>query len=175
MARLHLLIGPVGSGKSTFARRLCREHDALRLTLDEWMTVLFRPDRPPTGRIEWYVERAERCVEQIWRVACSAVEAGTDVVLEIGLIQRALRESFYARVDAAALDLTVYVVDAPRDVRRQRVRQRNREQGETFSMEVPDDFFELASDLWEPPTDDERAERQFCVVEPEPGRRSEDR
>ena len=139
------------------------------------MTVLFRPDRPPTGRIEWYVERADRCIEQIWRVACSAIEASTDVVLEIGLIQRAQRESFYARVDAAALDLTIYVVDAPREVRRQRVRQRNREQGETFSMEVPDDFFELASDLWEPPTDDERARPPFRWVDPELDGRPEER
>lgn len=74
-----------------------------------------------------------------------------DVVLEIGLIQRREREAFYTRVDKQAIDLTLYVLDAPRDVRRLRVQQRNTRRGATFSMEVPPHIFELASDLWEPP------------------------
>ena len=123
---------------------------SVRLTLDEWMTNLFRPDRPETDVIAWYVERAERCVDQIWRVTQGVLAAGVDVVLEIGLIVRSDRERLYARVDAAALELDIHVVDAPRDVRRERVLQRNQQRGETFSMEVPLPFFELASDRWEP-------------------------
>ena len=165
MARIHLVIGPVGSGKSTFAKALCREHSALRLTLDDWMTRLFRPDRPPTEVIPWYVERAARCVDQIWEVTQSALAAGTDVVLEIGLIRREERASFYGRVDAAAAELEVYLVDAPRELRRERVAQRNRERGDTFSVEVPPDFFELASDLWEPPVAPELDDRKIRVVE----------
>lgn len=163
MPRVHLVIGPVGSGKSTFASGLSRERSALRLTLDEWMVVLFRPDRPedPNARFEWYVSRVARCVEQIWRVTDRALEAGTDVVLEIGLVRRQDREAFYSRVDAAARDLTVYVVDAPRQVRRGRVRRRNQEQGETFDMVVPDEIFELASDMWDPPDEDERDLREI--------------
>jgi predicted kinase len=164
MARLHLVIGPVGAGKSTFALGLCQRHSAIRLTLDEWMVVLFRPDRPETGILEWYVERAERCVEQIWRVAKTSIEAGHDVVLEIGLIQRRDRERFYERVDAAGFDLSVYVLDAPREVRRQRVEQRNEERGPTYSMMVPPAFFELASDRWEPPDDVECTARGVRFV-----------
>lgn len=164
-ARVHLVIGPVGAGKSTYARALCREHRAVRLTLDEWMTVLFRPDRPADGVMPWYVERADRCVEQIWRVTRSALDAGTDVVLEIGLIRRGDRDAFYARVDAAGVPLTVHVLDAPRDVRRDRVARRNAERADTFSMEVPPHVFELASDLWEAPDDDERADRELRWIE----------
>ncbi len=116
------------------------------------MTRLFTPDRPEGGIVDWYVERAARCVDQIWSVARELVQLGTDVVLEIGLIQRHDRESLYARVDAEALDLTVYVIDAPREVRRERVARRNDERGATFAMHVPPHFFELASDMWEPVT-----------------------
>jgi predicted kinase len=162
MARVHLIIGPVGAGKSTFAIQLSREQGAVRLTLDQWMAVLFGDDeRPSEGRMQWYMERTARCIEQIWSLTQRLVEIGVPVVLELGLIQRAARHEFYTRIDAEGLDHIVYVVDASRDVRRERVLKRNREMGETFSMEVPLDFFELASDLWEPPDDDEYSERQF--------------
>lgn len=164
MPQIHLIVGPVGAGKSTFARALCRRHAALRLTLDEWMAALFSADRPATGVMEWYVERTERCVDQIWRVTTSAIAAGIDVVLEIGLIQRRARERFYERVDASGVGLTIHVVDAPRELRRARVEARNQEQGETFSMVVPPAIFELASDLWEAPDDIEREGRDVRDV-----------
>jgi predicted kinase len=159
MARIHLIIGPVGAGKSTFALALAQEHRALRLNLDEWMAQLFRPERPEEGVMEWYMDRTARCLELIWTLTERALAAGTNVVLEIGLIQRRDRERFYERVDDGDYDLTVYVLDAPRDERRERVKQRNREQGDTFSMVVPLEIFELASDLWESPDDQERRGR----------------
>jgi predicted kinase len=153
-----LLLGPVGAGKSTRALELAREHRAVRLTLDDWMTRLFGADRPDSGVVEWYRERAARAVAQIWQVTTALVERGVDVVLELGLIVRREREHFYALVREASVTLTLVVVDAPRDVRRERVRERNRSQGATFSMVVPDAIFELASDLWEAPDAAELAE-----------------
>ncbi|MBZ4418481.1 ATP-binding protein [Myxococcus sp. RHSTA-1-4] len=150
MAQLHLIVGPVAAGKSTFALQLAREHRAVRMNLDEWMAELFRPDRPEVGVMEWYIERTGRCIEQIWKQTTRTLDVGTNVVLEIGLILRRDRERFYRRVDARGQGLTIYVLDAPREVRRERVQQRNREKGETFSMEVPLAFFEMASDRWEP-------------------------
>jgi hypothetical protein len=41
---------------------------------------------------------------------------------------------------------------------------RNVEQGETFSMVVPPEFFELASDLWEPPDEAECEVRDLRFV-----------
>jgi uncharacterized glyoxalase superfamily protein PhnB/predicted kinase len=150
-ARAHLVTGPVGAGKSTFALRLASERGALCLTLDEWMTHLFAQDRPDEGVLDWYVARTIRCVKQIWSIAERVLEIGTDVVLEIGLLQRRERESFYRRVDGADFRWTLYVLDAPREVRRKRVTERNRTMGPTFSMVVPPAIFELASDRWEPP------------------------
>jgi predicted kinase len=164
MPCIHLVIGPVGAGKSTYVRGLCAEHGALALNLDEWMARLFGPDRPGEGVMAWYVERTERCVDQIWSVTEGALAAGVDVVLEIGLIRRRDRESLYARVDAGAHDLAIHVLDAPREVRRARVQRRNAEQGATYVMHVPDEIFELASDMWEPPTPDEVEDRDVRFV-----------
>jgi hypothetical protein len=87
-----------------------------------------------------------------WTQTARTLEAGADVVLEIGLIQQHDRERLYARVDDGAHDLVVYVLDAPRDVRRARVERRNRERGEFTcksgnSVPVPDDNSRFAS-LW---------------------------
>jgi predicted kinase len=165
VARIHLVVGPVAAGKSTFALELCRTHRAVRINLDEWMAALFRPDRPEANVPPWYVERAARCVELIWRQTARTIDAGTDVVLEIGLILRDDRARFYQRVEAGGYALTVYALDAPREVRRERVQQRNQERGETFSMEVPLPFFELASDMWQPLDVDEYSLRDVRFVE----------
>jgi len=161
---IHLVEGPVGAGKSTFAAQLGLAHSAPRLILDEWMATLFRPDRPETDVVTWYLERKRRCIEQIWSLACDFVEAGTNVVLELGLIQRQDREELYGRVDAAGYELVVHVLDAPEAVRRERVRRRNVEQGSTFQMVVSDEIFERASGLWQPPDEGECAEREIRFV-----------
>jgi predicted kinase len=162
---IHLIIGPVGSGKSTFAHKLGDRTHAVRLTLDEWMAVLYADDeRPVEARIEWFVERTERCLDLIWRLTERLLLVGTSVVLEVGLIQREARQRFYSRIDEMAYDHIVYVVDADRDIRRERVLNRNKEQGETFSVDVPLDFFEFASDLWEAPDDSETSGREFRFV-----------
>ena len=133
------------------------------------MATLFRPDRPQTDVLPWYNERVERCVEQIWQVARDIVAVDIDVVLEIGLIRREQRERFYSRIDAEALELNIVVVDADREVRRARVERRNREQGETYSMFVPPEIFELASDLWEPLTEAETTGRMVLFVSTDQG------
>lgn len=164
--RIHLLIGPVGAGKSTFLRTLCDDLGAVGFNLDAWMATLFGDDpRPAQGRLDWYVERRDRCIEQIWRVACDVVDSGVDAVLEIGMIQRPDRAAFYRRVADRGYALLVYVLDAPREQRRERVLRRNSDKGDTYAMTVPAELFELASDMWEPPDDDERAAHDMCDVD----------
>lgn len=148
MAKIHLLEGPVGAGKSTFAAKLSKELAAPSLILDAWFVRLYSPDRPAEGLIRWYAERKERCLSQIWATSLDILGAGQDVVLELGLVEAASRERFYALVESAGYELTIYLLDAPCDVRRERVRQRNKEKGPTYAMDVPDAFFDLASDHW---------------------------
>jgi predicted kinase len=164
VSKIYLVEGPVGSGKSTFAERLALQINAPHIDLDSWMVNLFRPDRPSSGVIEWYVARKERCIEQIWDVAKRVLDANCDVILELGLIQRSSRKAMYTRADESGHELIVYVLDASRDVRRERVRQRNLEKGSTFSMEVTDEVFEMASDMWAEPDDVECSEQNIEFV-----------
>ncbi len=168
MPVIHLIEGPVGAGKSTYAASLSVEHAAPRLILDDWMATLFRADRPEKDVMVWYMERKRRCIEQIWNVACDLADAGSNVVLELGLIQRQDRAEFYSRIDATDYRLKVHVLDAPREVRRLRVQERNAVQGSTFFMVVPDEIFELASDFWQAPDEVECMERDVCLISTHP-------
>ncbi len=156
MPRVYLIEGPVGAGKSTFATSLAARASGVHIALDAWFARLFSPDRPAGEFIPWYLERKERLLELIWAHSRAMLAAGVDVVLELGLVQRQPRMGFCHRVQDEGFELVMYELEAPREVRRARVRRRNEERGATFSMVVPDAVFELASDLWEPVDEDER-------------------
>jgi len=164
MAMIHLIEGPVGAGKSTYAMRLGLNLAAPRLDLDEWMVTLFRPDRPAADFMQWYVERKDRCLAQIWNVASEIIASGSDCVLELGLVGCGDRAAFYERVDAADFRLAVYVMHAPEETRRQRVRERNQRQSGTFKMAVPDEIFDIANRAWEPPDEAECEARRIRII-----------
>lgn len=165
MAILHLVEGPVGAGKSTFAKALSSSLRAPHLDLDQWLRTLFSPDRPSDGFVQWYSERKARCIRQIWDVACEILDSGgTSVILELGLVTRADREAFYRRVDATDYTLRIYLLDTPLERRRQHVRERNRQKAGSYKMEVSEEIFELANSFWEEPTQAERRERNVEIV-----------
>ncbi len=164
LAKVYLIEGPVGAGKSTFSEGLSQKMNAPHINLDSWLSRLFVPDRPATGVMEWYVERKDRCIGQIWDVALRILDSRCDVVLELGLLQPENRRAMYQRIEESGHKLMIYVLNAPREERRDRVRYRNVEKGSTFSMEVSDEIFELASDMWEEPDDIECEEQEIIFV-----------
>lgn len=132
--------------------------------LDSWMVAVYGGDeRPQEGRMRWYQERRDRCRALIWDVALNAIACGVDVFMEIGLLGVLEREAFCERVHAEGIALKVYVVDAPRGVRRERVLRRNASAAPSTQV-VPLEFFEVASDAWEPPSEEERARWQMIDV-----------
>jgi predicted kinase len=162
MPRIYLIEGPVGAGKSTFAASLVtRVGAAVHIALDEWFTRLFSPDRPRADLMSWYVERKTRLIDHIWRHVQSLLACGVSPVLELGLVQRQSREEFYMRAREVGVDVIVYLLQASREVRRDRVMRRNTEMGPTFSMVVPAAVFEMASDVWEEPDEVEIVENRI--------------
>ncbi len=164
MSIIHLIEGPVGAGKSTYAGKLSLQQQAPHLNLDEWMVTLFSPDRPEDGFMEWYGRCKQRCIEQIWDVSCELLNSCDAVILELGLVQLADREDFYRRVDGTDCELRVHLVDTPLEVRRQRVRDRNAQKSGTFKMEVSDEVFEMANSFWQEPTEEECVARSIRIV-----------
>lgn len=167
MARLHLVEGPVGAGKSTFAGQLSTQFAGPRFLLDDWMATLCRAEGASRS-IEQYFERKDLCIEQIWKVASEVARFNNHVVMELGLIRQVDRQSFYDRLDGSGFELTMYVLEASRATRKARVQERNLTQGSTFSMLVTDEVFAQANNFWESPDDEECAEHDIRFHSTEP-------
>ena len=154
-ADLILVVGCTGAGKTTYARRLADEIGGVRFSIDEWMTTLFWADSPQPLQFAWTMERVERCEAQIFETARLVAARGIPSILDLGFTKSAHREAFRARAAQAGLSARVHFIDVPADERWYRVNRRNREQGETYAIQVDRQMFDFMEGMWEPPSEAE--------------------
>lgn len=150
-ATLHVIFGPCGAGKTTYAHAFARREGAVAFILDDWMARLFGPDIPEPIEYAWMVERVGRCESQIWATGAAVLAAGTPVILDIGLMRKDDRARVRAIAEGADLPLQWHFVDAPKDVRRARVAERNTVRGEGFAIEVTPEMFDFIEGVYEGP------------------------
>jgi predicted kinase len=160
-ATLNVIFGPCGAGKTTYAHAFARREKATAFVLDDWMARLFGPDMPEPLQYDWMIERVGRCEGQIWATAAGVLATGTSVILDIGLMRKADRDRVREIAEATGLRLQFHFVDAPQEVRRARVLDRNVVRGESFAIEVTPDLFEFIEGVYEPP---EPGELQGAVI-----------
>jgi len=158
-ATLHVIFGPQGAGKSTYARDLARRLPAVAFAIDDWMGRLFGPDMPEPLEFEWMMERVDRCEAQIWSTAAGVIAAGTSVVLDLGLMRRSDRARVAEIAQAVEIPIQWHFVDAPPEVRRERVLGQGDGQGSR--MLVAPEMFHFTEKAYEAP---DEAELRGCIV-----------
>jgi predicted kinase len=111
------MVGLPASGKTTLAKRLEVEHDALRLTKDDWMMRLFG----------WgdYGDKREVVESLLWEVGARALQLGVNVVLDYGLWARVERDEYRARAEALGARVELRFLDVPEDELFRRMAARN--------------------------------------------------
>ena len=114
---LFLTVGLPGTGKTTEARRIEAEKNALRLTKDEWVKALYGRDNPTA---------ASDVIEgRLIDIGLRALELGVNVVIDFGLWARdersALRQAAADR--GAAVELRYFDLPTTEQRRRLDVRQ----------------------------------------------------
>jgi predicted kinase len=160
-ATLHVIFGPQGAGKSTYAKDLARRLPAVGFAIDDWMGRLFGPDMPEPLEFQWMMDRVERCEAQIWSTAAGVLAAGTSVVMDLGLMRRSDRQRVAQIAEAVEIPLQFHFVTAPAEVRRERVLGRQEVSGEGFRLLVTPEMFHFTEKAYEAP---DEAELRGCVV-----------
>lgn len=159
-ATVILVTGGTGAGKTTYAMALAQEIGAVRFSIDEWMTDLFWMDAPEPPSFDWAMSRIGRAETRIREMAAQILSRDVPVILDLGFTKCAHRRAFADWAERLGHTAVLHWIDLPPETRWERVQGRNREQGETFAMEVPRAMFEFMEGEWEPPTDDEMVIRK---------------
>ncbi|MCK6264584.1 ATP-binding protein [Vibrio sp. ZSDE26] len=164
MARLILVCGPTGAGKTTYSISICQEIDAVKFSIDPWMQTLFAKDMTSL-EYSWMLERVERCYQQIWEVSKQILSLDGNVVLDLGFTTKAQREVFINKAKKLNINAEVHFLNAQVEMRKQRVEKRNIEKDpNVYSFEVTDMMFDFMEPRFEVPDDSELEHGRKIVV-----------
>lgn len=152
MPTVHLLHGFVGAGKTTFAKKLQTEINAVRFSPDEWMIALYG-DNPDKGLFDTYYQRINKW---IWVQIANVLNTGVDVIYDSGLWKRADRDDVIAKVKALGAVPKLYALQVPFDVSRDRVLKRTAAMPDG-ALFIDDNAIRLFWSKFEPLQDDEDA------------------
>lgn len=147
-AKLILLCGLPGSGKTTLARSLVKEMAAVRLCPDEWMANL---------GIDLFDEEArDRLEQQFKELTWKLLELGQDVILEFGSWVRADRDKLREIAHTRGVRIELYFLDVPLKELERRLTIRNA-LAEHGTVPIERQKLEEYAQIFQAPTDEELA------------------
>lgn len=117
MARLVLLCGLPGSGKTTLASSIARELPAVQLIPDRWLADL--------GFDGWDTAARERVEALQWSLAQDLLRLGLSVTMESGFWSRAERDVFRERARELGAAVELRFLDVPVEELNRRLEARN--------------------------------------------------
>jgi predicted kinase len=116
---LFLTVGLPCTGKTTAARRIETEHQALRLTKDEWVKALYGHENP---------QSAQDVIEgRLVEIGLRALELGVNVVLDYGLWGRDERSALRQAAADVGASVEMQYFELPPAEQRRRVDLRQQE------------------------------------------------
>jgi len=119
-ARLIIVCGLPGAGKTTLAKAIASRLSAVRMAPDEWMDVL---------SLDLYDEESRAKVESLqWKLTQELLALGLVVIIEWGTWGKSERDVLRLGARALGARVELRYVSAPADALLDRIRRRAREQ-----------------------------------------------
>ncbi|MEU4746442.1 ATP-binding protein [Actinosynnema sp. NPDC023658] len=120
---LFLVVGLPATGKTSAARRLESERNALRLTKDEWVKALYGHENPPS---------ASDVIEgRLIEIGLRALELGSNVVIDYGLWGRDERSALRQAAADRGADVEMRYFEVSPAEQRRRLDQRQADEPDT--------------------------------------------
>lgn len=156
MAALHLMVGLPCSGKTTRAKELEKEYNALLLSTDKWHIKLFGNDTHLKNHKEH--DRLHNIVEEmLWEIARRVLALGLDVILDFGFWGKAERIYFRNKAKELGVNFKIHFMDVPMDELYKRLADRNKNLPEG-SFLIPKENMDRYIKQFEPVEPDELSE-----------------
>jgi predicted kinase len=146
----HIIIGFIGSGKTTFSRRLERETGAMRFTKDEWMVRLFG-NTPPKDKFAEYDGKMTSLARDM---ALNCLKAGASVIIDEGFWEREQRDEIRQRVRMVGAIPILYYLEVPLEIMKERTLKRS-ENPPDDSFNIDEESFDQYWRFFQPPDKDE--------------------
>jgi predicted kinase len=148
MGTLHLMVGLPCSGKSTQAKKLEEEYNALVLTLDKWHLLLFGDDTLEEDHDKRHIK-----IEIIMLdIAYRALNLGIDVILDFGFWGKEERMYYKNKAKELGVNFKIHYMDVPKEELYKRLDKRNNELPDgvfTIPKEKMDEYIKMFQPLEE--------------------------
>ena len=117
----HIVIGFIGSGKTTFARQIEQETGAVRFTKDEWMVRIFGNSPPKDKFAEYDTKMASLATD----MALKCLKAGISVVIDEGFWAKEQRAEIGDKVRKVGAVPKFYYIEASFETMKERTLKRS--------------------------------------------------
>lgn len=148
---LHFFCGKAGAGKSTIARQVANEQNALLISEDVWLARLFG-DQMKT--LDDYRKFALKLKSVVSPLVVDLLKSGQSVVLDFPANTQATRAWFRTVFEPAGAAHVLHLVQTPDTVCLERIGKRNVERPEG-SHHLSEEDFEFISSFFELPEEAE--------------------
>jgi len=124
MGKVILICGKIGSGKTTYAKKLAEQLNAVIITQDELMYGLFGTELYYNDQ-KLYYKYATWVVDYVKRKAGEAAKAGAIVICDNGFTPRTERDELRKYYSDVGVVCELHYMDIPEEQRLKNIKKRN--------------------------------------------------
>ena len=152
MSKVILICGKICCGKTTYAQKLCKENNAVLLSIDEIMLALF--GQHCGDKHDEYVERTDK---YLLNKSLELIKKDINIVLDWGFWTKTERESVKVFYKSRNIECELHYIDISDEVWKSRLHKRNNAvlANETSAYYVDDNLAAKFASIFEVPGEDE--------------------